>query len=34
MIGAFDDSIAKNLENYRKNMQEKVDEMRDDLANK
>jgi len=32
MIGAFDETIAENLSTYRKKMQEKVDEMREDLA--
>ncbi|WP_156291022.1 5-(carboxyamino)imidazole ribonucleotide mutase [Oceanobacillus salinisoli] len=34
IIGAFDEKIASNLQNYRKEMQDKVAEMRDDLANK
>ena len=34
MIGAFDEEAAKRLDEYRKNMQEKVSEMRDDLAEK
>lgn len=32
MIGAFDEKIAEQLANYRKNMLAKVEEMRDDLA--
>jgi 5-(carboxyamino)imidazole ribonucleotide mutase len=34
MIGAFDEEAAKRLDEYRKDMQEKVSEMRDDLAEK
>ncbi|AXI08190.1 5-(carboxyamino)imidazole ribonucleotide mutase [Oceanobacillus zhaokaii] len=34
MIGAFDESVAEKLVNYRKTMQEKVTEMRDELAGK
>lgn len=34
IIGAFDETVAKRLEEYRKNMQENVKEMRDDLAEK
>ncbi|MFC2949492.1 5-(carboxyamino)imidazole ribonucleotide mutase [Virgibacillus sediminis] len=34
MIGAFDGVVAENLKNYRKNMQEKVGEMRDELEQK
>ena len=34
IIGTFDEEIADNLEKYRKNMKEKVAEMREDLANK
>ncbi|MFC3039435.1 5-(carboxyamino)imidazole ribonucleotide mutase [Virgibacillus xinjiangensis] len=34
MIGAFDGVVAGNLKNYRKNMQEKVAEMRDELEQK
>ncbi|MEN1969582.1 5-(carboxyamino)imidazole ribonucleotide mutase [Lentibacillus sp. N15] len=32
IIGAFDEQIAENLQVYREQMQEKVAEMRDDLA--
>lgn len=34
IIGAFDESVAERLTEYRKNMQEKVNEMRDELAEK
>lgn len=34
MIGAFDEETAKRLDDYRKNMQKQVSEMRDDLAEK
>lgn len=34
VIGAFDEEIANNLENYRKDMRANVDEMRNDLAKK
>ncbi len=34
IIGAFDTKVADNLANYRKEMKEKVAEMREELANK
>src|SRR5699024_3751739 len=34
MIGAFDEETAKRLDDYRKDMQKQVSEMRDDLAEK
>ncbi|RKQ34606.1 5-(carboxyamino)imidazole ribonucleotide mutase [Oceanobacillus halophilus] len=34
IIGAFDEDIANNLQNYRNEMQGKVEEMREELANK
>ncbi|RDW18960.1 5-(carboxyamino)imidazole ribonucleotide mutase [Oceanobacillus chungangensis] len=34
IIGAFDETVAERLINYRKKMQEKVTEMRDELARK
>ncbi|WP_205599210.1 5-(carboxyamino)imidazole ribonucleotide mutase [Oceanobacillus halotolerans] len=33
IIGAFDDYVAAKLDTYRKSMKEKVEEMREDLAN-
>ena len=34
MIGAFDEQVANKLNEYRKNMQSNVNEMREDLARK
>lgn len=34
MIGAFDEQVANKLNEYRKNMQSNVNEMREDLAKK
>lgn len=34
IIGAFDEKVAQTLEDYRSNLEKKVTEMRDDLAEK